>query len=59
MDATFLELVAEEQTQEPELTVQLQHVGSYFARVRVIDTDGYTGAFGPALRFVVETPARQ
>jgi hypothetical protein len=39
--------------------VQVEDQGTHFARVRVIDTDGYTGTFGPTFQFVVELPARR
>ncbi len=52
-DAAFTQLLHEADTAAPEATLPRPQPGTYHARVRSIDADGFIGPYSPPQRFVV------
>lgn len=52
-DPSFATLVHDITTEQPEVKLPRPPAGTYYARVRSIDTDGFIGSYSPTQRFVV------
>ncbi|WP_293778053.1 FecR domain-containing protein [uncultured Oxalicibacterium sp.] len=52
-DPSFTTLVHDVTTEQPEVKLPRPQAGTYYARVRSIDSDGFVGTYSPAQRFVV------
>ena len=50
-DAAFTQLVLERREDLPELTLEKLPAGTYYLRVRTIESDGFVGAYGSAQQF--------
>lgn len=51
--STFDKPIASIDTVQPEAAIPLPDAGTYYARVRSIDADGFVGTFSPAQKFAV------
>lgn len=50
---TFGKLIANIETDKPEAAIRRPDAGTYYARVRSTDADGFVGAYSPAQKFVI------
>ncbi len=57
-DPDFAEVVLDLPSKEPFFVVPDLYPQSYWFRARIVDADGYAGAFGPARRIEIPTTAR-
>jgi hypothetical protein len=56
-DPQFATVLSEQTLDMPQFSIPRPGPGTYFLRVRVLDSDGFEGAFGEAQSFEVPVPA--